>query len=159
MYDMKRTYIKRTPLKADAKAVFDWHHTADALNKLIPPNEGIQVVEQKGSISEEGSTTTLAIPFIGPLKVTWVSRHHNYRDEETFKQFMDTQVKGPFNHWVHAHKVLKNGDQCILEDEIEYELPLGFVGDLFGHWLVKRKLDAMFDYRHRVMQQVFSESE
>ena len=38
----------------------------------------------------------------------------------------------------------------MLEDRIEYELPFGALANLFGGWLVRRKLARVFDYRHRM---------
>ncbi len=38
-----------------------------------------------------------------------------------------------------------------MEDRIRYALPAGFLGDLVGSSLVRRKLDATFRYRHRVL--------
>jgi uncharacterized protein (TIGR01777 family) len=38
-----------------------------------------------------------------------------------------------------------------MEDKIRYSLPVGSLGDFFGASLVKRKLEAMFRYRHRVL--------
>ena len=37
-----------------------------------------------------------------------------------------------------------------LVDHIEYELPLGVLGQISAGWFVKNKLQKMFDYRHEV---------
>jgi ligand-binding SRPBCC domain-containing protein len=44
---------------------------------------------------------------------------------------------------------------CLLEDTIEYELPLGAIGRLVGGPLVRRKLKRLFAYRHDVTRQAF----
>jgi uncharacterized protein len=41
-------------------------------------------------------------------------------------------------------------EACRLEDRIEYELPFGALGNFFGGWLVRRRLERVFAYRHRV---------
>jgi hypothetical protein len=33
---------------------------------------------------------------------------------------------------------------CRLEDRVEYELPLGFIGSLLGGWFVDKKLRKLF---------------
>jgi hypothetical protein len=86
--------------------------------------------------------------------VRWVFEH---RDYEEGRQFRDVQVEGPFRRWDHTHRFIPDGPQaCWLEDRIEYELPLGIIGDLFGGWLVRRKLQRMFEYRHRVTAEAMS---
>jgi hypothetical protein len=63
--------------------------------------------------------------------------------------FADRQESGPFAYWYHRHHFLDNGSGgTLLRDEIEYVLPLGAFGQAFGGWLVRRKLDEMFVYRH-----------
>jgi len=46
-------------------------------------------------------------------------------------------------------------DACVLEDTIEYELPLGGLGRLFGRPFVQRKLKRLFAYRHAVTRRAF----
>jgi hypothetical protein len=45
----------------------------------------------------------------------------------------------------------------VLTDDIEYELPLGLLGRIFGGGLASRQLDRMFDYRHRVTRRACEE--
>lgn len=148
---IKRQFLKESLVNAPARDVFDWHKTGEALEKLIPPSDPVTVVERTGGIDEEGSTLTLRIKLLGPLAIHWVARHQNYVEG---RRFEDVQVRGPFAHWVHSHEVEPVGEtQCRLRDRIEYALPLGWLGDLLGNALVRRKLESMFDYRHRVTRE------
>ena len=36
-------------------------------------------------------------------------------------------------------------------DEIDYALPLGWLGNFFGGYFVRAKLEKMFDYRHKIL--------
>ena len=50
----------------------------------------------------------------------------------------------------HEHLFLPDGgDACILRDSIEYDLPISPLSEVAA-WLVIRKLQQMFDYRHQV---------
>jgi hypothetical protein len=40
-----------------------------------------------------------------------------------------------------------------LIDRIEYELPLGALGRIFGSGFARRKLERMFEFRHRVTKE------
>ncbi len=84
------------------------------------------------------------------MKLRWVARHHDFVDHgEVGGEFTDEQVSGPFTTWVHRHVVRATGPaRCVLEDRIEYTVPLGWLGELVAGWYVRRKLTRMFDYRH-----------
>lgn len=67
--------------------------------------------------------------------------------------FADRMLEGPFASWLHKHIVTPKGpNQCVLTDEIEYELPLGILGRIFGGGFARRNLERMFDFRHEVTQ-------
>ncbi|MBL9039831.1 MAG: TIGR01777 family oxidoreductase, partial [Archangium sp.] len=67
------------------------------------------------------------------------------------RMFRDEQRGGPFKTWVHTHRMEDlGGGQSALVDDVEYELPLGALGDVFGGGFARGKLDATFDYRHAV---------
>lgn len=54
------------------------------------------------------------------------------------------------------HRMIPQGSHaCVLEDMIEYELPLGTIGRLFGGPFVRRKLQRLFTYRHAVTRRAF----
>jgi len=86
----------------------------------------------------------------GPIGVRWIAIH---RDGVEGEQFQDEQVHGPFTRWVHTHRFRPDGlGAAILEDQIEYQLPCGWLGDAIGGAAVRRKLHRIFAYRHAVTQ-------
>ena len=40
-----------------------------------------------------------------------------------------------------------------MTDEVEYALPLGWLGELIAGRAVRAKLERMFDYRHRIVSE------
>ena len=68
----------------------------------------------------------------------------------------DLQLAGPFRYWKHVHRMIPQGPQAsVLEDAIEYQLPLGTIGWLVGRLFVQRKLKRLFAFRHAVTRQAF----
>ena len=99
---------------------------------------------------EDGARVVLGVG-VGPIRLRWVSEH---RDYDAGKQFRDVQLSGPFARWEHTHRVEPDGpNAAYLEDDISYALPLGGLGRAFGGAMVKHKLNALFDYRHRTTTQ------
>ncbi len=42
-----------------------------------------------------------------------------------------------------------------MKDTIDYELPVGFLGEIAHSLFVKKKLEYIFDYRFRVLSKLF----
>jgi len=86
-----------------------------------------------------------------PMCIRWIAAHHGYIEG---RQFRDTQVRGPFRSWVHTHLFEADGqDACYLEDRVEYELPFGWLGECLAGAVIERKLERLFEHRHRVTRE------
>lgn len=141
-------YVKSSEIRARASDVFAWHQSPDALNALIPPWENVTVEQAPVSLGD-GALAVLMLR-VGPFKFRWVARHRDFIDRgEQGGEFTDEQVSGPFTSWVHRHTVRATGPtSCVLEDRIEYAVPLGRLGEVLAGRHVRGKLSRMFDYRH-----------
>lgn len=144
-------FVRRIRIEASAEEVFRWHAEPGALDLLTPPWEPVEI-EQEGRI-EEGAETILRVR-VGPFAVRWVARISDCRPGRGFR---DTQVQGPFAFWQHTHRMEPEVDGASwLEDSIEYALPLGRLGRWLGGRMVRRRLERMFAYRHRITAAAFA---
>lgn len=142
----KHTFTKVSQLPAPIEAAFAWHARPGALARLNPPWDPAIVVEPSPNI-EVGAHVVMKVK-TGPFRSRWEAEHTVY---DPPKRFVDRQVSGPFAFWEHNHLFNKAGeDGCVLEDHIEYALPAGLLGSIFGGGAVHRNLRRMFDYRHRI---------
>jgi ligand-binding SRPBCC domain-containing protein len=140
------TFIAQSKINAPAEEVFRWHAQPGALERLTPPWEPVEVSRPAPGI-RNGDRGALRVR-VGPFRVSWEFEHLDYIEG---RQFRDVQISGPFRRWDHTHRMSPEGpDACCLEDRVEYELPLGIVGDLVGYPFVRKKLEKLFRYRHRV---------
>ncbi len=128
--------------------MFAWHQSPDALKTLIPPWEHVTIQQPPASLGN--NDIAILVMHIGPLKLKWVARHHDFIDRgDAGGEFTDDQVSGPFASWIHRHSVRAiSPGRCVLEDHIKYTLPVGALGNALGGWHVRRKLKRMFDFRH-----------
>lgn len=139
------TFTRRSVIDVPAVEAFNWHDRPGALERLLPPWDRIAVVGRHGGI-EDGARTELRIAR-GPLRFRWVAVHHGY---EAGRGFVDEQQRGPFAAWRHVHRFTARGPTaCLLEDEIEYRLPLGAIGQAIAGRSVRRDLVRTFRFRHR----------
>jgi ligand-binding SRPBCC domain-containing protein len=138
-------FIHRSRIEAPAGEVYAWHALPDALERLTPPGEHIEVIERTGGI-ERGARVVLRFGR-WPFRRRWVAEHQDY---EEGRYFSDVQISGPFAYWKHTHTFEPDGPAAsILQDRVEYALPFGIFGRWFAGRLVRKKLEKLFEYRHR----------
>ena len=145
----RRQFVRRSHIAAPLERVFQWHELPGAFEKLVPPGEPVRLLAHTGGI-RDGARVELAI---GPplFRLRWIAEHSGYIKN---RQFRDIQVRGPFARWEHTHIFEGDGpDACYLEDRVEYALPLGFLGRWVLAGFVARKLERLFEYRHRVTRE------
>ena len=145
------TFVATSRMPASAEAVFDWHEAAGAFEQLTPSWEHVRVIRHEGGIRDGARVSLRVGP--APFSVRWDLEHLDYQHG---RSFTDLQRRGPFRYWRHVHRMIPQGpNACVLEDTIEYELPLGGLGRLFGRPFVQRKLKRLFAYRHAVTRRAF----
>ncbi|MBX7101088.1 MAG: TIGR01777 family oxidoreductase [Myxococcaceae bacterium] len=138
------SFSKRTEFDAPVEALWRFHERPGAFERLNPPFDPVELVERTEGL-EVGSRTTVRLK-VGPASQLWTAEHVGY---ERGAMFQDAQTKGPFAKWVHTHRMSPvSPTRSALEDSIEYELPLGGLGALFGGGFTQRTLERLFRYRH-----------
>jgi len=141
-------FVQRTLLPAPASLAFEWHTRKGALQRLTPPWERVELIRSDHSLNP-GSQVEMRIK-IGPFRKTWIAEH---RRLVPGVEFQDVQVSGPFARFEHTHKIIpQDADTCWLEDDIDYALPLGTLGQWVAGGFIRRQLGRMFRYRHAVTE-------
>ena len=142
---MSERFVRTLDLPVPVEILWAFHARPDAFALLQPPWEASEVIELPRSL-EVGARAVLRAR-VGPLSTRIEAEHIAY---EAGRSFTDTMRKGPFRAWVHEHLCEPTAEGSRLTDTIDYALPLGALGSLFGGWAVRRRLDRMFAYRHEV---------
>ncbi|MBL7939425.1 MAG: SRPBCC family protein [Flavobacteriales bacterium] len=70
-------------------------------------------------------------------------------------QFVDTQLSGPYKRWWHQHTFEPVPGGVLMHDRVEYELPLGPIGELAHGIFVRRKLEGIFSFRNATLKELF----
>lgn len=70
--------------------------------------------------------------------------------------FKDVQLSGPYRRWEHRHSFTSVPGGTLVEDQVEYKLPLGPLGALGYRWLVRNELERIFRYRARAIDSIFA---
>jgi ligand-binding SRPBCC domain-containing protein len=112
--------------------------TPDALDFkfLDPPPEGLQI----------GTRVRYRLRISG-IPVTWVTRITEWDPPHGFA---DLQEQGPYRLWRHRHSFREiDRVRTLMTDEVEYKVPLGFLGELVRVLYVDAQLKQVFDFRER----------
>lgn len=139
-------FVKESVIKASPERVFAFHELPDAFERLVPPWENVKIIE-KADISRIGSRAVIETKIFGIFPSRWIAEHVSYEPPHSFE---DVQVSGPFKFWRHRHIILPHEDGAVLRDEIEFEPPLGWLGNITAPLAIVPKLEKMFEYRHQV---------
>ena len=138
-------FRKTSEISVSAGELFDWHCRPGAFERLVPPWESITLVATEGV--SDGSRSELRLK-IGPFRQTWIAEHSGI---EPGRQFLDTQLQGPFRQWVHTHSMQPASPMSsLLSDFVYYTPPFGAVGRLLADRFIQRNLERTFTYRHEV---------
>jgi ligand-binding SRPBCC domain-containing protein len=148
-------FIKESVIHASAEKVFGFHELPDAFERLVPPWEDATVI-QKADISVIGSRAIIEQKIFGIIPSRWVAEHTAY---DPPRMFEDVQVSGPFKSWRHRHLIEPHAEGALLRDEIEFEPPLWFLGDIAVPLFIIPKLEKMFAFRHEVTRKWCEEGE
>jgi uncharacterized protein len=144
-----KSFIRTTHIdKISSNELFAWHIREGAFERLNPPWHQFKIIERRGNI-QNGGTIKIKMKIAGPIHTTWLVKHSDYVEG---KQFRDSQIKGLFSSWTHNH--LFNSfepSSSILDDHVEYSLPWGMLSETLVSALINKKLNQMFDYRHRLI--------
>lgn len=123
------------------------------LARITPPDMGFVIHEPfDDSPAHAGQRITYTVrPLFGiPLK--WVTL---IALAEGPHRFVDSQIKGPYKRWWHLHTFEGVEGGVRMRDRVEYELPLGPLGELAHVMFVRKRLQQIFAHRRETLQRLF----
>lgn len=95
-----------------------------------------------GLIIEYSIRPLLGIPVYWMTEITQVA---------PLRYFIDEQRFGPYSFWHHQHHFEAKDDGTEMTDIVHYRLPLGPLGTLAHRLFVRKRLEAIFDYRRKII--------
>jgi len=149
-----KTYqlTRRQTLPVDLETAWDFFSNPFNLRLITPPWLDFNITSQVPDVIHAGLVISYRIrPFAG-IGVPWVSEITRVKPPEFF---VDEQHRGPYRYWRHQHflQTIPGGTEN--RDEVEYRLPGGPVGTLLHTLFVRRRLEAIFDFRHDACREIF----
>ena len=131
--------------------MFSFFADAANLERMTPPQLGFTILTPQPIEMKKGARIDYRIKLYGiPMK--WKTVIDEYEPDD---RFIDVQLKGPYAVWRHTHTFTDVEGGTELGDRVVYELPFGPLGRVVHAAFVRRQLAQIFDYRERVMRELF----
>lgn len=142
---------RETFIPAPRAEVFAFFGDPNNLARITPPSLGFEIIDAPRRTLRQGDRIRYRIRLLG-IPLPWLS-HITEWDEGRF--FVDEQERGPYRRWRHEHTLRDAPGGVLMLDRVEFELPLGLLGRIFGGWFVRRNLRQIFDYRAQAIGRIF----
>jgi ligand-binding SRPBCC domain-containing protein len=124
--------------------VFPFFGDALNLEAITPPWLGFRVVTPGPIEMEPGARIEYRLRLHG-IPIRWRTTIAVWDPPH---RFVDVQLSGPYRMWHHTHDFEPTADGgTLMRDTVRYALPFGPLGAAAHRLLVRRDLEAIFDYR------------
>lgn len=142
---MGRTHVLETSLVVHRPRgdVFGFFAEPENLDSITPPDLRFEIQTPRPIVMRAGALIAYRLRLLG-IPFGWLTRIEVFEPEE---RFVDVQVRGPYRRWRHAHEFEETPQGTLVRDRVEYELPLGAVGELAHRLFVGPRLRRIFAHR------------
>ncbi|TXD84259.1 SRPBCC family protein [Subsaximicrobium wynnwilliamsii] len=146
------TLHKSQKLPISLETAWDFLSDPKNLKTITPEYMGFNIISGADRPMYAGQLIQYIVTPILGIKTKWVTEiTHSVKNE----YFVDEQRYGPYALWHHKHFIKEIEGGVEMEDIIDYKVPFGFLGQLVHPFLVKPKLEEIFNYRTTKLEEMF----
>ncbi len=147
------TLIWEQVINSTVEKVWDFIATPKNLSVITPDYMGFNIISKElPDKMYEGLIIAYKVkPLLG-IQLTWVSEIVCIKE---FHYFIDEQKIGPYKFWHHTHIITPVGNGVLMKDILNYKPPLSFIGSVLNQIVIKKKLNEIFAYRRKKIEEIF----
>ena len=141
---------KKQTLPISIEQAWEFFSNPKNLELITPPSLNLKPVSDVPDRMYPGMIVLYRVkPFAG-IGVNWVTEITHVNEPH---YFVDEQRFGPYKFWHHQHHFRPVENGTLAEDLVHYALPFEPVGRLANGLVVRRQLEAIFEYRSRILSE------
>lgn len=148
------TKIETQKLPITVSVAWEFLSNPKNLKVITPPHMGFVTLSGDEKPMFAGQMIQYIVTPIFGIKTKWVTEITHLVPS---KYFVDEQRFGPYALWHHKHFINEIPGGVEMEDIIDYKLPMGILGQLVHPFIVKPKLDEIFEFRRKKLMELFGE--
>jgi ligand-binding SRPBCC domain-containing protein len=134
------------------RRVFGFFEDPRNLSRITPPWLNFKIVDPDSVHMRAGAEIDYIIRWQGiPMKWKTIIRRY----DPPFS-FIDEQERGPYTLWHHEHTFEETAAGVLIRDQVDYRLPLGFLGQIAHAVMVKRQLLEIFRFRQKTIAEILA---
>jgi ligand-binding SRPBCC domain-containing protein len=144
----------RQHLPISLKEAWAFFSSPNNLQKITPSDMNFTVTSDKkdGESMYPGQIITYTLtPLLG-IRVKWMTEITHVKDGD---YFVDEQRFGPYKLWHHKHTFVATPNGVDMYDHVNYVLPFGFLGTIAHKLFLKKRIEGIFKYRTKVVEELF----
>ncbi|ADY30989.1 MULTISPECIES: SRPBCC family protein [Cellulophaga] len=146
------TLHKKQKLPITIDQAWEFLSKPENLKTITPDYMGFFILSGADRPMYQGQIIQYIVTPVLGIKTKWVTEiTHMVKN----KYFVDEQRFGPYALWHHKHFIKEVEGGIEMEDIIDYKVPFGILGQLIHPFLVKPKLEEIFEYRKEKLESLF----
>ena len=150
MYNIYRKQF----LPIDIQQAWSFFSCPKNLKLITPPHMGFHICyASDNERMYAGQIIRYQLNILPFISTQWVTEITHMK--EPF-YFVDEQRVGPYELWHHQHHFRQVNNEIEIIDEVNYVIPYGLLGRLMNGIFVSRQVNAIFDFRHKALERMFS---
>ncbi|MFZ4614186.1 MAG: SRPBCC family protein [Bacteroidia bacterium] len=132
--------------------VFEFFSKAENLNKVTPEGLSFKILTPLPIKMSKGTLIEYRIKLSG-IPFNWKTEILAW--EPPFR-FIDSQIKGPYKIWIHEHTFEFIDGKTVMTDTVEFLSPGWIFEPIINKVFVEKKVKEIFEYRTKVLNDIFS---
>jgi len=148
------TFHAKQRLPMTKQEAWDFLSKPENLKTITPSYMGFDILSGADRPMYAGQIIQYVVTPVLKIKTKWVTEITHMVDGS---YFVDEQRFGPYALWHHKHFIKEIEGGVEMEDIIDYKVPFGIIGRLVHPILVKPKLQEIFEFRRKKLNELFGE--
>jgi len=151
---MKIYQFSRTQkLKIGIKEAWDFFSNPKNLSEITPNYMGFNITIPIEDKMFEGQIIAYTVRPVLGISVRWITE---IKHVDKPYSFVDEQRFGPYKFWHHRHTFREVEGGIEMTDLVHYSIPFVFFESMVNTFVVRKKLEEIFDFRYKVLDNKFN---